>query len=187
MEEQVTMEQKASGSVAGVLAGLAAREGKFLTFQLGGEHYGIEILKVQEIIGMMPVTDVPRTPDFVRGVINLRGKVIPVTDLRLKFGMQSMEYTNRTCIIVVQVSRGGREATMGLIVDEVSEVVDIEKNQLEPPPDFGHSVDVDFIFGMGKVGSRVVMLLEVDRVLSNVEMSLMTRTSSSAEAEEEAK
>ena len=102
------------------------RGGKFLTFHLGGEEYGLEILKVQEIIGIMAITRVPRTPEFVRGVINLRGKVIPVVDLRLKFEMEGQADTERTCIIVVQVSHNNNQVTMGLLVDEVSEVLDID-------------------------------------------------------------
>ena len=152
-------------------AELAEKAGLYLTFELGPEVYGVEILKVQEIIGIMPVTQVPRTPDFVRGVINLRGKVIPVIDLRLKFGMEKREDTDRTCIIVVQVERGGVQVTMGLIVDEVSEVSDITAAQIEPPPSFGTEVNADFIMGMGKVGDVVVMLLDVDEVLAGADLT----------------
>lgn len=140
--------------------------GKSLTFHLAQETYGLEILKIQEIIQLMHVTRVPRTPEFVRGVVNLRGKVIPVVDLRLKFAMASQDDTERTCIIVVQVQRDGRTVTMGVIVDEVSEVLDIHTEQIEPTPDFDTSVDTAFILGMGKVGQKVVMLLDVDKVLS---------------------
>ena len=143
------------------------RAGKYLTFKLGVEEYGLEILKVQEIIKMMEITKVPRTPDFVRGVINLRGKVIPVVDLRLKFGMERRETTDKTCVIVVQVSHAGGALTMGTIVDEVSEVLDIHAGQIEPAPEFGTSVDTDFILGMGKVGKKVIMLLGIDKVLSS--------------------
>lgn len=144
--------------------------GKFLTFRVGGESYGLEILRVQEIIGMMAVTHVPRTPEYVRGVINLRGKVIPVMELRLKFGMEGQEDTPRTCIIVVQVSRDGLPVTMGVIVDEVSEVLDISASQLEPPPSFGLHIDTEFILGMCKAGEKVILLLDADRVLSSQEM-----------------
>jgi len=145
--------------------------GKYLTFELAGEEYGLEILKVQEIIGMMQVTRVPRTPEFVRGVINLRGKVIPVVDLRLKFGLDSCEATERTCIIVLQVAQGDASVTMGVIVDEVSEVIDVEAAAIEPAPDFGTSLDTDFILGMGKVRDAVVMLLDVDKVLAADEVA----------------
>jgi purine-binding chemotaxis protein CheW len=152
---------------------LVGQAGKYLTFQLGEEAYGLEILRVQEIIGMMSVTRVPGTPEFVRGVINLRGKVIPVVDLRLKFGLERQTDTEKTCIIVAQVVRAEKEVTMGIIVDEVLEVLDIAGDRIEPPPSFGSAVDTDFIFGMGKVGRKVVMLLDVDRVLSNGEFALV--------------
>lgn len=152
---------------------MSAFSGMYLTFQLGGETYGLEILKVQEIIGMMNVTRVPRTPNFVRGVINLRGKVIPVVDLRLKFGLESKEDTNRTCIIVVQVARGNESVTMGILVDEVSEVLDINGEQIEPAPTFGDTVSTDFILGMGKVAQKVVMLLDVEKVLSSGEIAMV--------------
>lgn len=140
--------------------------GKHLTFKLGAEEFGLEILKVQEIIKMMEITKVPRTPDFVSGVINLRGKVVPVVDLRRKFGMATMNTTDKTCVIVVQVGHAAGTVTTGIIVDEVSEVLDIDGGQIEPAPEFGSSVNTDFILGMGKIGRRVVMLLDVDRVLS---------------------
>ena len=162
-----------SDAVMEIRAQTQSQEGKYLTFQLGQEIYGLRILKVQEIMGMMAVTHIPRTPLFVRGVVNLRGKVIPVIDLRLKFGMESHEDTERTCVIVVQIVRGDQQVTMGLIVDEVSEVVDIAAEQIEPPPSFGSAVDTAFILGMGKVGEKVVMLLDVDCVLSGEEMALV--------------
>lgn len=162
-------------------AAIAAKAGKYLTFQLGKEVYGIEILKVQEIIGMMPVTHVPRTPDFVRGVINLRGKVIPVVELRRKFGMDTREDTERTCIVVVQVSWDAGRIIMGLLVDEVSEVLNVSGDQIEAPPSFGASVDTDFILGMGKVGNKVVMLLDVDKVLASDEIAAVETTNKSNE------
>lgn len=146
-------------------ADAAAKAGKYLTLQLGKEEYGIEILKVQELIGMMPVTPMPKTPGFARGVINLRGKVIPVIELRLKFGMEGRIDTDRTCIVVARVAGASGPVTMGLLVDEVSEVLNVPKEQIEPPPAFGPGVDTGFILGMGKVGQKVVMLLDVDRVL----------------------
>jgi purine-binding chemotaxis protein CheW len=152
-----------------------ARGGLHLTFKLGEEAYGIEILKVQEIMGMLTVTPVPRTPDYMRGVINLRGKVIPVIDLRLKFAMDAHEYTRRTCIIVVQVQRERAALIMGIIVDEVSEVLDVSTEQIEPPPSFGTEVNTEFILGIGKVGSKVMMLLDVDRVLTGEELKEVTQ------------
>jgi purine-binding chemotaxis protein CheW len=148
-----------------------ARGGKYLTFGLASEEYGLEILKVQEIIGIMNVTRIPKAPEFVRGVINLRGKVIPVVDLRLKFGIEGKEDTERTCIIVTQVARNSHQVTMGIIVDDVSEVMDIDGALIEPAPEFGGSVDTHFILGMGKVDKKVVMLLDVDKVLSGGEIA----------------
>lgn len=148
--------------------------GKFLTFKLGEESYGLGILKVQEIIKIMPVTRVPRTPSFTRGVINLRGRVIPVVDLRMKFDMEAVEDTERTCIVVVQVLRDADPVTMGLIVDEVSEVVEVPQSQIEPPPSLGAGVDTAFILGMGKLGDKVVMLLDVDKTLTADEISAVS-------------
>ena len=156
-------------------AGLAELAGKYLTFELGGEQYGLEILSVQELIGIMQVTPVPKTPAFVRGVINLRGKVIPVVDLRQKFGLPVAQDTERTCIIVVQVKYHGRRITMGIVVDEVSEVLEIAIDQLEARPEFGVQLESDFILAMGKIGDRVVMLLEIDRVLSGREVAAVNK------------
>jgi len=150
-----------------------AKAGKYLTFKLAVEEYGLEILKVQEIMKMVEVTKIPRTPDYVRGVINLRGKVIPVVDLRLKFGMEALETTVKTCVIVVQVKRNDNTVTMGIIVDEVSEVLDVTSDQIEPSPEFGSTVNTDFILGMGKVGKRVITLLDVDKVLSSGELTVV--------------
>lgn len=149
--------------------------GKYLTLFLADEEYGLEILKVQEIIGMMPITRVPRTPDFVRGVINLRGKVIPVIDLRLKFGIESKEDTDTTCIIVVQVTSGESVITLGVIVDEVSEVLDITADQIDETPALGANVDTEFILGMGKVGEKVVMLLDLDKAFSKDEFTAINQ------------
>ena len=143
-----------------------AKAGKFLTFKLGEEVYGLEILKVQEIIGIMKVTAVPGTPSFIRGVINLRGKIIPVVDLRLKFSMEKKEDTEKSCIIVVQIQLRTKKLIMGIVVDEVSEVLNIIQDQIEDPPSFGSAVDTAFIMGMGKVGQKVIMLLDIDKVLS---------------------
>ncbi len=140
--------------------------GKFLTFFLAGEEYGIEILKVHEIIGMMPITSVPRTPRFIRGVINLRGKVIPIVDLRLKFGMASKEQTEETCIIVVLV----RGIEMGVVVDKVSEVLDIAAKDVENTPSFGADVNTDYILGIGKSQGKVKILLNIDQVLAASEV-----------------
>jgi len=121
----------------------------------------------------MDVTSVPTTPAFIRGVINLRGKVIPVVDLRLKFGIEAREDTQRTCIIVVQIAHPGQEMIMGIIVDEVSDVLDIDRNQIEPPPSFGANIRTDFILGMGKVDQKVLTMLDIDRVLSEQDIALV--------------
>jgi purine-binding chemotaxis protein CheW len=148
--------------------------GKYLTFKLGNEEYGLEILKVQEIIKMMDITHVPRTPHFVKGVINLRGKVIPVIDLRLKFGMDEVDETDKTCVIVVQISgRDGETVIMGTIVDEVSEVLDITAAEIEPSPSMGSSVDTQFILGMAKAKGSVKILLDINKVLSSQDIAAM--------------
>lgn len=140
-----------------------AKAGKYLTFVLAEETYGLEILRVREIIGMMPITAVPRAPHFVKGVINLRGKVIPVIDLRLKFGMEEAKHTDETCIIVVYVG----QIETGIIVDKVSEVLDIAAGNIEDPPSFGEGLDTNFIMGMGKTAERVTILLDIGKVLSH--------------------
>lgn len=140
--------------------------GKYLTFALGKETYGLDILNIQGIIGMQEVTKTPKTPSFVRGAINLHGEVISVVDLRLKLGFESREDTERTCIIVAQVERESGQEPMGLVVDEVCEVLDIAAGQIEDTPDFGATVDARFIIGMGKVRDELIMLLDADRVLS---------------------
>ena len=147
--------------------------GKYLTFALGREGYGIEILKVQEIIGMMDVTKVPKAPAFIRGIINLRGSVIPVVDLRMKFGMEQKADSEKTCVIVVNVSSDGnaKRVIMGIIVDEVSEVLDIREEQIDPPPNFGALVDTRFILGIGKLGKKVAILLDIDKVLKTQEIN----------------
>ncbi|MBN1546252.1 MAG: purine-binding chemotaxis protein CheW [Syntrophaceae bacterium] len=147
------------------------REGKYLTFSLAGEEYGIGILKVKEIIGMMPITQVPQTPNYVKGVVNLRGKVIPVVDLRLKFGIDAIEYTERTCIIVVEIISAGKTIPMGIVVDSVSEVLNIKSSEIEETPSFGTKLKTEFILGMAKIGSNVKILLDIDLVLSDEEVA----------------
>jgi len=144
-------------------------EGKFLTFALGTEEYGIEILKVREIIGLMDITTVPQTPDYMKGVINLRGKVIPVIDLRLKFSMLEDEHTQETCVIVVEVNN----AQIGVIVDSVSEVLDIKSTEIEDAPSFGQGIDTDFIMGLGKTKEKIIILLDIEEVLSSEELEMV--------------
>ncbi len=146
------------------------RGGKYLTFALGKEEYGLEILKVREIIGYMEITAVPRTPSYVKGVINLRGQVIAVVDLRSKFDMETAQRTDQTCIIVVEIRHGDRKLSTGIIVDRVSEVLDIASEKIEDAPSFGTSVNTDFILGMGKIGDNVKILLDIDKVLGGGEL-----------------
>jgi purine-binding chemotaxis protein CheW len=160
MEATMTQSQAGESSVGIRLAG------KYLTFRLAQEEYGLEILKVQEIIQLQAITRVPRTPPYVRGVINLRGKVIPVVDLRAKFGIEGAEDTERTCIIVVQIHAGESLLVIGILIDEVREVLDIRAENIEESPSFGSSVETEFILGMGKVNGQVKILLDIDRVLN---------------------
>jgi purine-binding chemotaxis protein CheW len=149
------------------------REGKYLTFSLAGEEYGIGILKVKEIIGMMPVTTVPRTPGYMKGVINLRGRVIPVVDLRLKFGMESAPYTERTCIIVVEIRGERGQIQMGMVVDSVSEVLNIKGGDIEDAPSFGSGLETGYILGMAKMNGGVKILIDIDKVLASDEVALL--------------
>ncbi|MBT6052376.1 MAG: chemotaxis protein CheW [Candidatus Scalindua sp.] len=144
-------------------------DGKFLTFVLGDEIYGIAILKAREIIGLMDITTVPQTPDYMKGVINLRGKVIPVIDLRMKFSMQEGERTQETCVIVVEVNG----TSIGVIVDSVSEVSDITGAEIEDAPNFGQGIDTSFIMGLGKVRDKIIILLDIETVLSTEELEMV--------------
>ena len=156
-------------------AEVSAQAGKYLTFKLANEEYGLEILKVREIIGMMEITKIPRAPHFVRGVINLRGKVNPVVDTRIKFGMDSIEDTERTCIIIVDVNKDGDSVEMGIIVDSVSEVLDIKDAEIENTPEFGNGVDSQFILGMAKAKDGVKILLDIDKVMTTEELGSLEK------------
>lgn len=148
----------------------ASRAGKYLTFKLGGEEYGIEILRVTTIIGLMDITSIPDTPHYIRGVINLRGKVIPVMDMRGRFGLEEAEDTNKTCVIVVEAKRDMETVQVGILVDSVSEVLDISSDRIEDAPPFGNGHATDYILGMAKVNDDVKILLDIDRVLGDAEM-----------------
>ncbi|MDH5759995.1 MAG: chemotaxis protein CheW [Gemmatimonadota bacterium] len=154
------------------------RGGKFLSFFLDQEEYGIEILRVREIIGLMPITSVPRTPEYIRGVINLRGKVIPILDLRLKFDMPSVENTEETCIIVVQSG----DDSVGAVVDKVSEVLDIDDGDIVDAPSLGADVNTDYILGIGKAEGCVKLLLDIDKVLAKVDTIPLGRLTAAMEA-----
>ena len=146
-----------------------ARAGKYLTFHLANEEFGVRVLNVREIMGLQEITAVPQTPAHIKGVINLRGKVVPVIDLRLKFGMPA-EYTQRTCIIVVQVQGESAPVLMGIVVDGVSEVLNLTAPEIEDTPDFGKEISVHYMLGMAKVKGKVKILLNIDRVLSSQEL-----------------
>jgi len=142
--------------------------GKYLTFVLGNESYGLQVLKIREIIRLTDITSVPQMPAYVRGVINLRGKIIPVVDLRLKFGLAQAETTERTCIVVVQVAWGsGVKSLMGLVVDDVEEVTNIGSGDIEATPDFGTALDTTDILGMAKVKGKVKTLLDIDKIVTD--------------------
>ena len=147
--------------------------GKYLTFRLAGEDYGIPLLQVKEIIGMMPVTAVPQTPEHVKGVINLRGQVIPVSDLRLRFGIEGIDYNDRTCIIVVEIQGTETTTRMGVIVDAVSEVLNVREDEIESAPSFGAHVRTDYILGMANMEESVKILLDIDRVFDPQEIAVL--------------
>jgi purine-binding chemotaxis protein CheW len=142
-------------------------DGKYLTFRLGHESYGLPVLKVREIIRLPDITSVPRMPNYVMGVINLRGKVVPVVDLRVKFLLSKAELTERTCVVVTQVELHSKDkALMGLIVDAVEEVLSVPENEIEPPPDFGSKLSVDYLVGMAKIRGSVKTLLDIDKIMA---------------------
>ena len=164
---------KSKKTIDQAVKAMADKEGKYLTFTLAEEEYGIGILKIKEIIGMMPITTVPRTPEFVKGVINLRGKVIPVMDLRLRFGMEEIDYTERTCIVVVEIEGASGTVMIGVVVDSVSEVLNIKGEDVEETPTFGTKMNTEYILGMAKMEGSVKILLDIDRVLSEDEIAAL--------------
>ncbi len=149
---------------------------QILAFSLGTEHYGIEISRIREIIGIIDITPLPQTPDYVKGVINLRGRIIPVLDLRSRFDLESVEHTDETCIIVIELTNPDSEESiqMGAVVDTVSEVMDIDSEQVEAPPRLGCSISTDYIQSLGKVDDRVIVMLDIDRLLSETEVRSLT-------------
>lgn len=152
---------------------LAHLAGKYLTFKLAEEEYGLEIIKVHEIIGLMPVTKVPRVPDYVRGVINLRGRIIPTVYLRAKFGLEPVDDTEKTCIIVVEITSSKGKVNVGIIVDQVAEVLDVASNEIDFAPEFGTNLHTDFILGVGIVKGSVKILLDIDKVLTTEDVQAM--------------
>jgi purine-binding chemotaxis protein CheW len=146
------------------------RAGKYLTFTLGKEEFAIQVLRVREIMGVQEITAVPQTPPYVKGVINLRGKVIPVVDLRMKFGMPELAYTQRTCIVVVQLEHAGMKVMTGVIVDGVSDVANMQGADIEDTPDFGRGVATPYLLGMAKIKGKVKILLDIDKVMTAQEV-----------------
>lgn len=151
---------------------LAHLAGKYLTFKLAEEEYGLEIIKVQEIIGLMPITKVPRVPTYMRGVINLRGRIIPTVDLRAKFGLEKVADTEKTCIIVVEIESAKGQINVGIIVDQVAEVMDVAAKEIDFAPEFGTNLHTDFILAVGIVRGGVKILLDIDKVLTSEEVQM---------------
>jgi purine-binding chemotaxis protein CheW len=145
--------------------------GKFLTFLLGEEIYGIPIKKAKEIIGMMAVTHIPKMQGYIKGVINLRGKIIPIVDLRLRLDMAEKAYTERTCIIVIEVDNRDNHRLVGITVDAVSEVVTIQQSDIEPPPQYDAQIEGDFLTGLGKSKEKVIMILDIEKILNREELA----------------
>ncbi len=153
------------------VACMGDKEGKYLTFALADEEYGIGILKIKEIIGMMPITTIPQSPPFVKGVINLRGKVIPVIDLRLRFEMESIDYNERTCIIVVEIEAEKGIIQLGIVVDSVCEVLNIPGEEIEETPSFGTKLNTEYIMGVAKMEGAVKILLHIEKILREEEIA----------------
>lgn len=166
-------------SVAGI-----TENAQYLTFKLGEEVFAIDVVKVREILEFTSISKVPQTPDFMRGVINLRGSVVPVIDLRLNFGMECTEQTVNTCIIVVEVNLDGENIVLGALADSVQEVIELEPNLIEPPPHLGTKLNTDFIKGMGKLEHNFVMILDVDKVFSAGELSAVQQCQQPADPQE---
>jgi purine-binding chemotaxis protein CheW len=154
---------------------------QYLTFALGGEMFGVGILSVKEIIEYGSLTEIPMMPAFIRGVINLRGSVVPVIDLAARFGGRPSELGKRSCIVIVEVHDDDSLHDIGIMVDAVSEVIEIPGSEIEPPPSFGARIRADFIFGMGKVAGKFVIILNIDKVLSVAEIAQLTGTESTPE------
>lgn len=144
---------------------------QFLTFALADEEYGVDILRVQEIKGWTPVTRVPNTPDYVRGVLNLRGTIVPIVDMRARFNLEEVEYTPVTVIIVLAVASGEERRVIGIVVDAVSDVLNVSADDIKPPPDFGAKVNIEFINGLATIDDHMVMLMDADKLVTSEEMS----------------
>ncbi|HUX64773.1 chemotaxis protein CheW [Sulfuricella sp.] len=161
------------GNKTAAVAAAAGDENQYLTFLLGGEMFAIEILNIKEINEYGQLTTVPMMPEFIRGVINLRGRVVPVVDLSARFGRKSTEITKRTCNVIIETEADGEAVDIGIVVDAVSEVLEIPASEIEPAPSFGAKIRADFISGMGKVNGKFVIILNVNKVLSVDEMAML--------------
>ncbi len=181
MGQVVQSANKAGKSVAELAADSAPQQ--YLTFTLGGEMFAVAILNVKEIIEYGTVTEIPMMPGFIRGVINLRGAVVPVIDLSCRFGGKSSQVARRTCIVIVELEQDDQKHDIGVMVDAVSEVLEIPRSDIEPPPSFGAKIRTDFISGMGKVGGKFVIILDVARVLSVEEIAMLTQIGESNTSE----
>ncbi len=170
MNEQTATEQNSTE-----LATDGAAE-QYLTFILAGEEYGVDILRVQEIKGWDDVTPIPNTPDYVKGVINLRGAIIPIVDLRQRFGLSELEYGPTTVMIILKVQNEGRERIMGVVVDAVSEVYNINGAELQPPPEFGGVIKTEFLRGLASVEGKMIIVLDIDHLLNAREMQQLSTT-----------
>lgn len=160
-----------------------AGEGQYLTFKLDDEVYALEIPKVREVLDFTRITKVPKTPEFMKGVINLRGGVVPVVDLRLKFGMTAIEQTVDTCIIIVEVAVDGENTLLGALADQVQEVMELDAGQIEPPPKIGTRMDTDFIRGMGKYNDEFIIILDIEKIFSVEELTMVSQVSGTVKSE----
>jgi purine-binding chemotaxis protein CheW len=159
---------------------------QYLTFKLDEEVFAVDVAQVREILELIPITKVPKTPDFMRGVINVRGSVVPVVDLRLRFGIQQGQETINTCIVVMEVGLDGDNTVIGAIADSVQEVSEFSPEQIEPPPKLGTQLNVDFIKGIGKQSEKFVIILDIDRIFSSSELQHVASAGETAVAQEEA-
>lgn len=176
---QLTAQSKNNMTEATDGVNLEGQMSQFLTFKLDNEAYGVEILRVQEIKGWTPVTRIPNTPKYMQGVLNLRGTIVPIVDMRMRFKLKHADYTPITVVIVLSVKSETGERVIGLVVDSVSDVIDVEANDVKPTPDFGTSLNTKFINGIATSNGAMVMLLDVDKLLSVEEMSVLSQMSES--------
>jgi purine-binding chemotaxis protein CheW len=155
--------------------GVAVNADQYLTFMLAGEEYGVDILRVQEIKGWGKVTPIPSTPNYVSGVMNLRGTIVPIIDLRRRFSLDNIDYGPTTVVIVLRVECEGRDRIMGIVVDAVSDVYAVPSEELRPSPDFGGNVNVEFVRGLATVDEKMVIMLNIDKLLNSDELEMVTR------------